>query len=145
MNPVRLCAFPNSEDHADKAHLCPKTGVTGKTDTWLYVASATLEMECETEVDRVALSKALRSSHRVGARSVSSHTGLNRSLFNLLLFMERKRYFDESPGLIVLPVLDLAGIKNWNGGYLVLSIHTDDNTFTNGCQNRPYVYQSSPH
>ena len=30
MNPVRLCAFPNSEEHADKAHLCPKTGVLGE-------------------------------------------------------------------------------------------------------------------
>ena len=88
--PVRLCAFPNSEDHADKAHFCPKTGVTEKTDTWLYAASANLGMECQTEFDRVALSKVLRGFQRVGARSVSTRTGRNRSPFKLLLFVKRK-------------------------------------------------------
>ena len=79
-------------------------------------------MDYEPDYDRHALSKALRGCycphhHPVGAPSVlSHHTGLNRSPFNLLFFMESKRYFDGSPGIIVLPVLDLAGIKNWNGG-----------------------------
>ena len=115
-HPVRLCAFPNCEEHADKAHLCPKTGISGKTDTWLYVAAAVLGMRCDTEDDRMALSKALRGSHPVGSRSVTSHTGLNRSPFNLLLFMEQRRYFDEAPGVLVLPVLNVQSAKEWTGG-----------------------------
>ena len=115
VSPVRLCAFPNSEQHADKAHLCPKTGISGKMDTWLCAASAALGMECEMENDRVAPSKALQGSRAVDARSLTSQTGLNRSPFNFLLFMELKRHFDEAPGVIFLPVLDLNSATIWNG------------------------------
>ena len=125
---VRLCSFSAANDrddeHADKAHLCPKTGILGKADTWLYAASAVLGLGFASQAERVVLSKAIRGSCPPG-RQVVQHTGLNRSHFNLLLFMEQERYFDKSPGVIVLPVFDVEEAKAWRGeAYSVIILCT---------------------
>jgi hypothetical protein len=112
--PVRLCSFEYSEEHADRAHLCPKTGNMEKADTWIYAASAVLGLGYETPDELSVLSKALRGSCRPG-RQISLHTGLNRCHFNLLLFMEQERFFDKKPGVLVLPVYDVNEAKAWNG------------------------------
>ena len=128
IRPVRLCSFVSSndddEEHADKARLCPKTGMMGKADTWLYAASVVLGLGFASLDERVVLSKALRGSCLPG-RQVAYHTGLNRSPFNLLLFMEQERYFHKSPGVIVLPVYDVNEAKAWRGqAYSVIILCT---------------------
>jgi len=115
LKPVRLCSHQNVQNYAEKAHLCPKTGVLRKVDTWIYVAAAVLGMPAESSEDREALLKALRGSVKEGKSSVSHQTGLNRSPFNLMSFLLQETWFDKHPGVIVLPCMDPAAARNWRG------------------------------
>ena len=117
---------------AQKAHLCPKTGVTMKCDTWLYAVAAVLGMPSETEQDRKSLYRAIRGSKSKAspdndatkqAEQTKSKTGINRSPFNLLGFASQKEWFDERAGLLILPIMSLDDAKAWDGSpYSVLAV-----------------------
>ena len=115
---------------AQKAHLCPKTGVTMKCDTWLYAVAAVLGMPSETEQDRKSLYRAIRGSkaspdndESKRAEPTKSKTGINRSPFNLLGFASQKEWFDERAGLLILPIMSLDDAKAWDGSpYSVLAV-----------------------
>jgi hypothetical protein len=123
--PVRLCSFPNSANFADKAHLCPKTAVARKCDTWIYAVAAVLGMPCDTAEARRSLIKAVCGSCVPGEQA-QQWTGINRSPFNLLLFMEQGRWFDSEPSVMVAPVLSPTQARDWDGAaYEVLIICSD--------------------
>ena len=115
VSPVRLCAFPTAANFVDRAHLCPKTSVNRKTDTWLYVAAAVLGMDSDTEDDRAKLVKALCGSCKPGG-DAEQWTGVNRSPFNLLLFANQRTWYDLNPGVLVLPIKNLREARDWDGG-----------------------------
>jgi hypothetical protein len=122
VSPVRLCSFPNSSNFIDRAHLCPKTSTGRKTDTWIYVAAAVLGMNRATANDRDNLVKALCGSCEPD-KDVKKLTGLNRSPFNLILFANQRTWYDQEPGVLVLPVMTSAQARDWDGrSYEVLII-----------------------
>ena len=123
--PVRLCSFPNSAKLADRAHLCPKTAVARKCDTWIYAVAAVLGMPCDTAEARRSLIKATCGSCAPGEPS-RQWTGINRSPFNVLLLMDQGRWFDTEPGVIVAPVLSPTQARDWDGtAYETLIICSD--------------------
>jgi hypothetical protein len=69
----------------------------------------------DTEDDRAKLVKALCGSCEPGS-DVQKWTGINRSPFNLLLFANQRTWFDQKPGVIVLPVMTLTQARDWDGG-----------------------------
>lgn len=114
--PVRLCSDMETENCAEKARLCPKTGENREVDTWIYAAAAVLGMPSDTQEDRQSLLKALRGSVRPGQGNVMYLTGLNRSPYNLLSFLQQDLWFDKHPGVVVLPCLSPAEAREWDGG-----------------------------
>ena len=116
LKPVRLCSHYKVQNYAEKAHLCPRTGVLKRNvDTWIYVAATLLGMPADSSEDREALLKALRGSVEEGKSSVAHQTGLNRSPFNLMSFLLQETWFDKNPGVVVLPCLDPAAARHWRG------------------------------
>mmetsp|Transcript_2657 Transcript_2657/g.7360 ORF Transcript_2657/g.7360 Transcript_2657/m.7360 type:complete len:209 (-) Transcript_2657:793-1419(-) len=77
--PVRLCSFRNSANFAGKAHLCPKTAVARKCDTWIYAVAAVLGMPCDTPEARLSLIKAICGSCAPGEQA-QQWTGINQSI-----------------------------------------------------------------
>jgi len=126
-SPVRLCSFPNSANFADKAHLCPKTAIARKCETWIYAMAAVLGLPSDTDESRRNLIKAVCGSCIAGEQT-QQWTGINRSPFNLLLFMDQGRWFDSEPGVMVVPVLSPAQARDWDGSnYEVLIMCSDSN------------------
>ena len=115
LTPVRLCSSAETANFADKAHLCPKNGKNKKAYTWIYAAAAVLGMPFDTQEDRIALCKAICGSVSPGNSSVIPASGLNRSPFNLLSFLDQEVWFDKKPGVVVLPVMNEDEARGWNG------------------------------
>ena len=138
VNHARLCA--EVEMVADAAHLCPKSASDCKTDTWVYVALAVLGLpagDIPTQDEILTMRKGLRgclapkpnsnTGNQGHARRTMDNTGLNRSPCNLLSTMDQKYIFDSSACLYVLPVMDLAEAKAWDGNsYSVLILCDND-------------------
>ena len=125
---------------AKAAHLCPKTGSEGKTDTWIYVAQAVLGLQVSdtpSDEDILVMRKALRGCYpplpdakpngKRQKQDTIHNTGLNRSPCNLLSTMDQKYIFDSTACLYVLPVMDVLEAKAWDGGsYKVLILCDND-------------------
>jgi hypothetical protein len=126
LTPVRLCSTSEASNVAGKAHLCPKNGKDKKAYTWIYVAAAALGMPLTTKDDREALCKAVCGSVSQGNTNVTGKTGLNRSPFNLLSFLDQEVWFDNNPGVIVLPVMDEHEARDWSGGPYEVVIMCND-------------------
>lgn len=126
LTPVRLCSSAETINFADKAHLCPKNGKNKKAYTWIYAAAAVLGMPFDTQEDRIALCKAICGSVSPGNLSVIPASGLNRSPFNLLSFLDQEVWFDKKPGVVVLPVMNEDEARGWNGqSYEILILCND--------------------
>ena len=124
---------------AQEAHLCPSTGKTLKSDTWIYVGAAVLGMPFQRKEDREALTRAIRGSYPplvAGAeerkRTTIGLTGINRSPFNLVAFAAQKEWFDTKGGVIILPVMTVDEAKRWDGGpYSIIVLCNDGSTARN--------------
>ena len=115
IRPVRVCSHRDTENYAEKAHLCPKSGAIRQVDTWIYAAAAVLGMECDSVKNRMALLKSLRGCVKVGSSQALPLSGLNRSPFNLLSFLGQETWFDINPGVVVLPCLYPNNARDWDG------------------------------
>lgn len=123
---------------AQEAHLCPPTGKTLKSDTWIYVGAAVLGMPTEEKEDRDSLIRAIRGSlppppavagEEKKKRTTIGLTGINRSPFNLVAFAAQKEWFDTNSGVIILPTMTVDEAKRWDGGpYSIIVLCNDGST-----------------
>lgn len=92
----------------------------------MYAAAAVLGMPSETQQDRLALCKAVCGSVKKGNSAATPASGINRSPFNLLSFLEQEKWFDKKPGVVVLPVMGADQARNWDGGPYEIIIMCND-------------------
>jgi hypothetical protein len=120
--------FGNLNDYAQIAHLIPASSdnasmyddvvawALGLTEHNVLGRSSTLS-DADTSQLAAAKQKAIHGSRDPAGNKVAS-TGLKHSQSNKMRIRGQREYLDESPCLIIVPVMSLEEMKNWEGdGY----------------------------